>query len=332
MRNYQSQRNQNSNYSYRFKRRIKTRKTINYNIMEIENLPKALAFRDLLYRYEYLGQYGNIIKIDLFPNSEQTTTVKVSYSNQTETSIAILSLNDFDINGRKLKCKYECLLQREKKYNIKYNLKYKLDEAKTNKEHQLAAIRISDINNKMVQNNIVRQCMNKRTIFPSPLTIYSLNKYFLEENSKKVENSKITNTSNKDKSRYDFVIYNNDNLECNMPQYIYDFIQRKYELTFKNTSSSFDVILLCQIYKKNFLQKKEKDELKENEGLDWFNFLYNDFSEENKNFYNQIYEEEEKNDNYIDKEDDLELVKDFDIISEGILNQVSTEESEFSEN
>lgn len=349
MRRFQGGKMQNYNYSFRNKRRVKPRKATNYNIMEVDNFPKSLANKDLLYRYEYLGQYGNVIKIDIFQNSSPTTLLKVTFSNQTEASLAILSLNDFVINGQKLKTKFEGPLQREKLYN-RFNLKYKLDDNKINKEHQITAIRIADVHSKIIQKNILRQCMNKRTVFPSSLTIYYKNQFVLESNNSPAIKSETKESNNR--SRYDFVINEEKKFESeketnNTPKFISDFIQRIYELKYeiKNKSNNFDVLLFCESFKNKFLKnlKSEKEENKDEieTGKEWFNFLYNTFSEENKKFYQEVYENDMKgikneNENGIllgeEGESDSEFVKDFDEISEGLFYHISADDTDYSEN
>ncbi len=324
--------------------------------MILDNFPKTMLSKDMLYRYEYFGQYGNVIKIDIIPNNEISVTLYVTFAKPFETSLAVLSLNDFNINGLKLKAKFDTPQQREKLYN-RINLKYKIDETKLNRDHQVLAIKLSDIYNKNIQQNILKQCMNKRTIFPSPLTIFSRNKIVMESGNNPLQKIK-SNKANR--SRFDFIIedqkddiYEKDKEPNNeyeeIPKYILSFINRIYELSFKmkKMTNNFNFLLLCQMYKNKENNPKEmipKSNKKENENTnDWFDFLYENFTEENKDSYKNLYENETKeildwsildsprNENEIEYQKDFDEISEISEISEGI-RHMSTEESEYSEN
>ncbi|MCQ2819407.1 MAG: hypothetical protein MJ252_19265 [archaeon] len=356
MRHYTEYRNQGFNSSLRIRRKLKVRKPMSYNGINIENFPRSLTYKDMLYRYEYFGQYGNVIKIEIIPNNDLSSNLNVSFSKPSEASLALLALNDFSINGMKLKAKFDAPLQREKLYN-RTNLRYKLDENKLNKDYQLMAIKLADIFNKNVQQYILKQCMNKRTVFPSPLSIYYKNKLILESGNSPLLKSKTNKTN---RSRFDFVmddekedVYQNEREEKKeeTPKFISYFIQRSYELSYGikgEIKKEFNFPLLCEsFYKKSAKNYQSfsggpilKDTKAEYEkGKEWFDFVLEPLSEENKSFYKNIYEE---NPIFVDnwatldsprkEENETEFLKDFDEISEGIRLQLSTEESEYSEN
>ena len=351
MRHFSDYRTPSIYSSYKIRRKLKPRRNLSNNTMILDNFPRSMIYKDMLYRYEYFGQYGNAIKIDIFPINDISVSLGVSFAKPSEASLAILALNDFSINGFKLKAKFDAPLQREKLYN-RFNLKYKLDENKLNKEHQLLAIKLADIYNKNIQQNILRQCMNKRTVFPSPLTIFSRNKIVLESGYNPLQKAK-PNKSNR--SRFDFVteddteeLYSEDKESKydETPKFISSFIQRTYELSYKikGITSNFNFLLLCQTYNNKFIKGNsigKNNTIKENKAeKEWFDFLYDNFTEENKDFYKEIYEKEQPKKEMSNwamlesprDDDEFEYQKDFDGISEGVIYQVSTEESEFSEN
>ena len=68
-------------------------------IVVIKNMPEYLIDKSILYRYEYLGQYGHIINIEIRNPKE---CVFVKYSNKQEASYAVLSLNNYKISEKKL--------------------------------------------------------------------------------------------------------------------------------------------------------------------------------------------------------------------------------------
>ena len=172
---------------------------ITKNLVYIIGLSSSLANREKLLKYEYLGQYGKIIKIVVNRNkafyvnnpNDPTFSAYVTYSKPEEASIAILSLDNIKIDNHIIKASFG---------TTKYCSFFLKGNICTNKEcvflHKLAdenniikrgdlnsnrilaqqysiAMKISDIYNPDVKKKLF-DISKKNTIFPSPDSIYKL--------------------------------------------------------------------------------------------------------------------------------------------------------------
>ena len=184
-------------------------------IIFIQNLPLQVLDKSLLYRYEYLGQYGNIISISLFNNCAY-----VKFSSENEAAIAFLSMNENYVYNNYIIVTFA-------EFNYKKNKDVSLTEDNENinqKNEILNCIKIANIFNEDIKKCLILQCKNKRTIFPSPDKIY-LNDNIMKYSRK---NSEI-----RIKSRFDFVNHDKENMkeEENVAQKIISsFVDKDYIL------------------------------------------------------------------------------------------------------
>jgi len=77
------------------------------NSVFISNLPENILIKDILYQKKFIGQYGHIksmIFLNLQKKEEKNLIVHFDTINQA--ALCILSLNNLDINGKKIKIKY----------------------------------------------------------------------------------------------------------------------------------------------------------------------------------------------------------------------------------
>ena len=137
---------------------ITSKKTLHCTIkpteLKISELPLSLCSKDILTRYEYLGQYGNIISLSFSPS----TDVYVAFSMESEAAIALLSLKDTNIYNTPLSVTYRTSF-------TKKGTKYTIDSSFNDISF---AIDKSRLNEEEVKKKFFTQCANKRTIFPSP--------------------------------------------------------------------------------------------------------------------------------------------------------------------
>ncbi len=194
---------------------------ISKNLVFIIGLSSALANKDKLIKYEYLGQYGSIEKIVVNKNITYNKngpygpsySAYVTFSKPSEASIAILSLDDNLIDNHLIRAtfgttKYCSYFLKGKECNNKECLflhKWaeesdiiKRGDFNSNKNifkyQQNYAKKLADIYNPEVKKRILSS--NKvKTIFPSPDTIYKPNPFMNLEynNSELSEDSKIEN-------------------------------------------------------------------------------------------------------------------------------------------
>jgi len=258
-------------------------------IIFIQNLPLNILDKSLLYRYEYLGQYGNIISISLFNNCAY-----VKFSSENEAAIALLSMNENYVYNNYIFVTFA-------EFNYKKNKDVSLtedDEKIYEKNEILNCIKISNIFNEDVKNSLILQCKNKRTIFPSPDKIY-LNENIMKYSKK---NSEI-----RIKSRFDFVNHEKENVkeEENVAQKIISsFVDKDY------------------ILRNLFINKNNNNNLLK-EKLNIKNNILKD-SKENVNNSNISYSKNVKEKKLLEfDENDEELINDIDNISSFVFSETS---------
>ena len=258
-------------------------------IIFIQNLPLNILDKSLLYRYEYLGQYGNIISISLFNNCAY-----VKFSSENEAAIALLSMNENYVYNN-----YIFVTFAEFNYNKNKDVYLTEDDEKIyEKNESLNCIKISNIFNEDVKNSLILQCKNKRTIFPSPDKIY-LNENIMKYSKK---NSEI-----RIKSRFDFVNHEKENVkeEENVAQKIISsFVDKNY------------------ILRNLFINKNNNNNLLK-EKLNIKNNILKD-SKENVNNSNISYSKNVKEKKLLEfDENDEELINDIDNISSFVFSETS---------
>ena len=169
------------------------------NRIYIIGLSSAIANKEILNKYEYLGQYGNIIQIVVNNNKAYNQnsphgpsySAYVTFSKPSEASIAILSLDDTIIDNHLIRaifgttkyCSYflkgiqcnnkDCLFLHEK---ADENDIIKRGDLNTNKmifaREMDYAKKLADIYNPDVKRKIMASKKGK-TVFPSPDKIYN---------------------------------------------------------------------------------------------------------------------------------------------------------------
>jgi CCR4-NOT transcription complex subunit 4 len=190
-----------SSHPYRDKQELEEladARIITKNLVYIIGLSSSLADKAKLSKYEYLGQYGQIIKTVVNKNKAYNQnniygpsySAYVTYSKPSEASIAILSLDNTKIDNHLIRasfgttkyCSYylkgiecsnkECLFLHRK---AEENDIIKRGDLTSNKiifakQHEYAE-KIADIYNPEVKKKIMSLKKGK-TVFPSPDTIY----------------------------------------------------------------------------------------------------------------------------------------------------------------
>ena len=215
-----------SSHPYRDKQELEEladARIITKNLVYIIGLSSSLADKAKLSKYEYLGQYGQIIKTVVNKNKAYNQnniygpsySAYVTYSKPSEASIAILSLDNTKIDNHLIRasfgttkyCSYylkgiectnkECLFLHKK---ADENDIIKRGDLTSNKiifakQHDYAE-KIADIYNPEVKKKILGVKRNK-TIFPSPDSIYkNLEEKDRKKNLSKNKNSNSGNNSN----------------------------------------------------------------------------------------------------------------------------------------
>ena len=81
------------------------------NIVFISNIPKEFFTKEILFQKKFLGQYGHINQIYLINNNKIENSLIVHFDTVNQAALAIIALNNFEINEKKIKISY---------YNTKY--------------------------------------------------------------------------------------------------------------------------------------------------------------------------------------------------------------------
>ena len=196
---------------------------ITKNLVYIIGLSSNIANKDKLNKYEYLGQYGNIIKIVVNKNKAYNQnsphgpsySAYVTFSKASEASIAILSLDNKMIDNHLIRASFgttkycsfflkgiecnnkECLFLH--KWADENDI-IKRGDLISNKviftQQHSYAIKIADIHNEDVKKKILSSKKKGKTVFPSPDIIYTdIIKEKKLNNSKAKKNSDIKNES-----------------------------------------------------------------------------------------------------------------------------------------
>ena len=81
------------------------------NIVFISNIPKEFFTKEILFQKKFLGQYGHINQICLINKNKIENSSIVHFDTVNQAALAIIALNNFEINEKKIKISY---------YNTKY--------------------------------------------------------------------------------------------------------------------------------------------------------------------------------------------------------------------
>ena len=264
---------------------------IQKNLIYLIGLPKDLAFSEnTLNQFEYFGQYGQIKKLVVNKNKTYngngpngpSYSCHVTYSSITESSLAMISLENASIDNHVFKASYG---------TTKYCSNFLRNTLCTNKDclylHSLAdegdiisrdamnsnkeifasqhvmAIELSQIlTSKSIKERIMNVIGKRKTIFPNASTVYEkdiVKKYIAEHNlnqdaahleTENVPKRKVVSIidldkiyNKKDKSRFDFAVTNIDNVN--------------YNVNIPDKISDF----LTEKFKRSILFNKEKEEV-----------------------------------------------------------------------
>ena len=233
-----------SSHPYREKHELEEladARIITKNLVYIIGLSSSLADKAKLSRYEYLGQYGTIIKTVVNKNKAYNQnniygpsfSAYVTYSKPSEASIAILSLDNTKIDNHLIRasfgttkyCSYylkgiecsnkDCLFLHKK---ADENDIIKRGDLTSNriifaKQHDYAE-KIADIYNQEVKKKILAMKKGIKTIFPSPDSIYknleaNRNKNLSKNNSG--NNNTNGSSNNSGNKKYATSPYKSDN-------------------------------------------------------------------------------------------------------------------------
>ena len=302
------------------------------NLVYLIGFSKDLAFNEtLLSSFEYLGQYGHIIKLKVNKNKIYNTnnpngpsySCHVTFSSPSESSLAILSLDNIIFENHIFKASYgttkycsnflygnmcnnkDCLYLH---YFADVKDVINKDDVNYNKtiykNQHIIAIELSGIfTNKKIENYLKNEIKNKRTIFPNASNVYNKDivKEYYKRNKDKINSNKknkkiysIIGLNNlykrQEKSRFDFAsnaLLNNENDVSEVPIEISNFISENI--------------------KRSILFKKEKDEIsdyyfsikKSNEAEDRWRSLVNTL---------QIYNSFENSNNSIKKYENENII------------------------
>ena len=224
----------NHNYSKQNMDELTDARIITKNLVYIIGLSSSIAIKEKLNKYEYLGQYGTIVKTVVNKNKAYNQnnphgpsySAYVTFSKPSEASIAILSLDDKMIDNHLIRasfgttkyCSYflkgiecnnkDCLFLH--KWADENDI-IKRGDLNNNKniftqQHNYAK-KIADIYNPEVKKKIISSKKGK-TVFPSPDIIYRTITV-LEKEPNNSKNKK--NSANKNEVEHKKNISSNDN-------------------------------------------------------------------------------------------------------------------------
>jgi len=181
----------------------KYKKPLLFNSIYIYNLPENILHDDILYKYEFLGQYGNIIKINIYNDY-----CFVKFSSEYEAALSLLSLYNSIIYSNLIKVGF----QRRGFNNDKSDFQISIEKTDLFKEN--------------IKKKLMQRSLDKRTIFPSPYEIYNKTE-FIEYQIKMGyfnKNDNIFKFKEVEKSRFNFdIMTSNTEEEKNEKESINDF-------------------------------------------------------------------------------------------------------------
>ena len=206
---------------------------ISKNLVYIIGLSESIADKNILIKYEYLGQYGKILKIIINKKKAYnknnkygpTYSAYITYNDPKEASIAILSIDKIIVDNYLIRASFGttkyCQYYLEKNKCINKNCVYLHKKANPediiNKEdlhcnnyfynQQIYAIKLADIYNCDVKEKLMlEKNKNIKTIFPSPYLIYD-NEIVIQNAPKKLKINKLS--ISKEEKKNDSVIERN---------------------------------------------------------------------------------------------------------------------------
>ena len=205
------------------------------NLVYLIGFPKYLAYNEkLLSSFEYLGQYGKILKINVNKNKIYNSnnpngpsySCHITYSSFSESSLAILNLDNFVFENHIIKASYGTTKYCSNfLYGNKCNNKDCLylhyfadvkdvinkDDVNYNKtiykNQHIKAIKLSGIFNNVNVINYLRDIKNKKTIFPNASNVYNKDivKEYYERHNNKINLNFIYNDNIKRKKIYSII-------------------------------------------------------------------------------------------------------------------------------
>ena len=218
-----------NNHNYRDKQDIEEltdARIITKNLVYMIGLSSNIANKEKLNKYEFLGQYGSIVKIVVNKNKAYNQnnihgpsySAYVTFSKPSEASIAILSLDDKVIDNHLIRASFgttkycsfflkgiectnkECLFLHKwaDENDIIKRGDLILNKVIFTKQHNYAK-KIADIYNPEVKKKILSS-IKRKTIFPSPDIIYrTITVSEKEKNNSKNKKNSVNKSDNKNK-------------------------------------------------------------------------------------------------------------------------------------
>ena len=175
----------------------KYKKPLLLNSIYIYNLPENILNDDILYKYEFLGQYGNIIKINIYNDY-----CYVKFYREYEVALSLLSLNNSIIHSNLVKVGF----QKRGFNNDKTDFQISIEKTDLFKEN--------------IKKKLLQRSLDKRTIFPSPYEIYNKTE-FIEYQIKMGyfnKNDNIFKFKEVEKSRFNFDLMTSNTEEQKIEQ------------------------------------------------------------------------------------------------------------------
>ena len=203
------------------------------NLVYIIGLSESIADKNILSKYEYLGQYGKILKIIINKKKVYNKNIKygptysayITYNDPKEASIAILSIDKIIVDNYLIRASFGttkyCQYYLEKNKCINKNCVYlhkkanpediiKKEDLHCNNyfyNQQIYAIKIADIYSVEVKHKLMLYKNNNyKTVFPSPYLIYD-NEIVIQNAPKKLKINKLS--ISKEEKKNDSVIERN---------------------------------------------------------------------------------------------------------------------------
>ena len=203
------------------------------NLVYIIGLSESIADKNILSKYEYLGQYGKILKIIINKKKVYNKNIKygptysayITYNDPKEASIAILSIDKIIVDNYLIRASFGttkyCQYYLEKNKCINKNCVYmhkkanpediiKKEDLHCNNyfyNQQIYAIKIADIYSiEVKQKLMLYKNNNYKTVFPSPYLIYD-NEIVIQNAPKKLKINKLS--ISKEEKKNDSVIERN---------------------------------------------------------------------------------------------------------------------------